>query len=105
MEKTNKPMVLERTGKSDLSFKGRELAASTSNPDGIKNRWTELKVFKTVSGRYITQILGFSNIKGEVTRSTVDVADTPEDIPNLLGFGYLAKEIYRQLRLMFDQRL
>lgn len=105
MAKPNEPVVLERTGKADLTFKGRELAATTSNPDGIKERWTELKVFKTVSGKYVTQILGFSNIKGEVTRSTVDVADNPEDIPNLLGFGNLAKEIYKQLKMMLSQRL
>lgn len=105
MEKPNEPVVLERTGKANFAFKGRELASSTSNPDGIKRRWTELKIFKTVSGKYITQILGFSKVKGEVTRSTVDVADNPEDIPHLLGFGPLAKEIYSKLQIIFDKRL
>ncbi len=105
MAKSNKQIVLPRTGKPNLSFKGKELAASTTNPDGIKQRWAEMKVFKTVSGKYVTQILGFSTVKGEVTRSTVKIADTPEDIPNLLGFGYLAKQIYDKLKLMLDQRI
>lgn len=105
MAKQNEPVSLKRTGKTDLTFKGRELAASTTNPDGIKQRWTEMKVFKTVSGYYVTQILGLSTVKGEVTRSTVEMTDTPEELPNLLGFGDLAKQIYTQLRLMLDQRL
>lgn len=105
MAKHNENVTLERTGKADISFKGKELANSTSNPDGVKQRWTEMKVFKTISGKYITQVLGLSKIKGEVTRSTVNIADTPDDIPNILGFGDLAKQIYAKLMIMFNQRM
>lgn len=105
MAKSNEKVTLERTGKANLTFKGKELVTTTSNPDGAKQRWTEMKVFKTVSGKYVTQILGFSRVKGEVTRSTVNIADTPSEMQDILGFGYLAKKIYAELLIMFEHRM
>ncbi len=96
---------LERTGKPDLEFQGNEVASTTSNPGGLKKRWTELKVFKTVGGRYVTQILGLSEVEGERTRSSVRVLEDLNDLPNILGFGDLAKQIYKKLSLLFSERL
>ena len=96
---------LERTGKPDLEFKGNEVASTTSNPTGSKKRWTELKVFKTTGGRYVTQILGLSDMEGERTRSTVSVIDDLDDLPNILCFGDLAKQIYKKLSLLFSDHL
>lgn len=105
MSSSNERIVLERTNKAGIEFKGRLLASSTSDPHKIKSRWTEIKLFKSVEGKFITQILGLSNVKGEVTRSTVKIAETPEELTDILGFRALALEIYKQLKIKFTERI
>ncbi len=70
---------LERTTNRDrdLTFTGVKLADQTSHTPG-KAQWTELRLYRTDTGRYVIQAVGRSELPGQVDRHTVTVVDNPE---------------------------
>ena len=97
--------LLDRKKRAHLEFEGDELASVTSNPNGQKARWTELKVYVASTKQIVAQTLGLSDFDGETTRSDAEVVDSLEKLPNVFGFGFLAKELYKKLSLDFSERL
>ena len=62
----------------DLAFEGTLLGSVTSHRAG-NPRWTELSLFKTKAGSYVSQVIGKSSVAGENNRyrsahGTVDIA-------------------------------
>ncbi len=54
-------------------FDGVKLGASSSHTPG-KTRWSEITLYRTVSGQYVAHGVGRSTIPGETDRSWVNVA-------------------------------
>lgn len=73
-----------------------KLASVSSQQHGGEsaNRWTELRLFRTMEGVYVAQQRGCSRWEGEYERNEVLTADTAEEMTRKLGYGWLAKELY-----------
>lgn len=68
-------ITVHRTGLGPLVFHGRILAESSSRRPG-KDRWTDLELYRTVGGNYITVIIGNSTRPSdEIIRSAHRHAD------------------------------
>ncbi len=53
-----------RDGMQPVTFAGEQLAFASSQPDGdtLPDRWTELSIYKTVTGKYVLEKIGRSNL-------------------------------------------
>jgi hypothetical protein len=97
MDKITQP----RDNGADLRFAGERIAIAHSAPPPGGNqqrsgRWTELVLFRTDTGRFVTVEIGHTTLKGEITRRRAEVLDTPAEVIGFFGHGWLSKEIYRQ---------
>lgn len=68
-----------RDGERTLCFEGAKVA-SVSSEMPVKDRWSELTIYLTVSGQWILAGVGRSRIPGEVDRPWVVTSDDPVDI-------------------------
>jgi ribosomal protein S28E/S33 len=66
-----------------LVFEGDLLAAQSSAYPGAQ-RWLETNIYRTTSGRYVTEMIGKTRVQGELDKVTVNVYDNPADVR--LGF-------------------
>lgn len=66
-------------GERELQFTGRLLGESSSWCEG-KERWAEIKIFRTRAGAYIVSGVGRSVINGEVQKRWAQVCDRPEAV-------------------------
>lgn len=71
--------TVERTGDVPLAFEGDLLADRSSRVSG-NTRWTEVRIYRTESGKFVTEMVGRSIRKGEVDRRTVVVHDDTDTI-------------------------
>jgi hypothetical protein len=87
---------VERSGALDLEFEGTLLADVSSRLDG-QQRWTEVRIYKTSTNRYVTEMLGMSEVRGERERREVHVVDDRDGLIAALhrkgegGRSYLTK--------------
>lgn len=65
---------IPRTGDVDLLVEGRLLAEGDSWRQGSE-RWTEIRIYRTVTDRWVTEMVGRSTVRGETDRRTVVVHD------------------------------
>lgn len=65
-----KEIVLERDGERDLRFVGREIGSGTTyeHSGPSNNRWTEIRIYATKGGKYVTEIVGMTLWQGEHSR-------------------------------------
>jgi hypothetical protein len=109
----DKTMKIERTGQRPLEFEGEQLAeVSTRNHAGKeRNRWHEITVWKTKSGKFVAAVSYHTQWEGEagyddalVFESLDQVATLLEEyiFPNIGAIGFPAMPTYadRQARLM-----
>lgn len=71
---TDEQHVIERDGDMPLRFTGTQIASASSHEPG-KDRWTELTLYRTTTGRYVLHEEGLSDVDGEEDRSTGYAAD------------------------------
>ena len=108
-------MKIERTGQRSLEFEGEQLAeTSTKNHAGKeRNRWHELSVWKTQSGKFVAAVSYRTQWEGEAGYDDALVFDSLEQVatlfeeyifPNIGSIGYPPSTTYadRQARLMAD---
>lgn len=68
-----------RMGDVPLAFDGDLLSERSSRRDGV-SRWTEVRVYSTVTGLWVTELVGRSTLPGQVDRRTVTVCRTPTEV-------------------------
>lgn len=68
-----------RSDNVDLIFEG-ELLADLSSRRGDQQRWTEIRIYRTESDRYVTERIGRTTVPGEYDRVFVNVYDDPARI-------------------------
>lgn len=66
----------------DLVFDGECLVDASSQRGGA-NYWTEIRIYRSDSGRYVTEMVGKSAL-GDPDRRNVTVVDDPADLRNAL---------------------
>lgn len=77
----------------NIRFTGECIAAVESSDDR-PGRWTELKLFKTSSDKYVCQQVGVTCYQGERNRYSGVVCETTEEVIEFFGHRWLAKELY-----------
>lgn len=81
---------IPRPGQVDLAFNGTLLTDQSSQDD--RPRWTEIRIYRTESGKWVTEQVGRSEVRGEVDRYAVAVCDTPVTVrTSLQPNGYLTE--------------
>ncbi len=106
---------IERTGQRPLEFEGDKLAeATTKNHAGKeRNRWHEITIWKTKSGKYVAAIAYKTRWEGEADYDDAVVFDSTDQVstlleeyifPNVGTIGFPASPTYteRQGRLMSE---
>lgn len=84
---------IERDGNLDLAFNGEKLADISSREPGEApplegqplpgfHRWTEIRIYRTSTGKYVTEMIGRSIVDGERDRIDVRVHHQPGDVPD-----------------------
>ena len=91
------PFTIDQPGTVPLTFEGWQLAAESSEyaprrlrhgdkrkqrPDRPADRWTEVRIYLTMSDLWVVEYLGCSRIPGEVTLRRVEVCEDPVDVLN-----------------------
>jgi len=89
---------IDRTNDIPLEFNGELLAEASSQGHGQEGRWTEYRVFRTSTGRYVVECVGRTTILHETDRVAADVAETANDLPAVLRahrryLTHLAREV------------
>lgn len=75
---------LIRPGNIDLVFSGICLSNVSSRESTQQLRWTEIRVYRTSTGRYVSEIVGRSIVKSERDRIKVTVAGNPDELKKSL---------------------
>lgn len=71
---------LPRPGQLDLAFEGVLLADISSRDEEHQERWSEIRIYKTSTEKYVTEMIGKSIVRGERDRVQIHVADTPAEV-------------------------
>jgi hypothetical protein len=89
-------ITVERDNDADLRFEGEQIASASSHHfEGPQNtRWTELTLYKTKGGRLVCSKTGCTRWLGERTRHSAHVVDNEAALVGVLGYGWLAKDLY-----------
>lgn len=67
--------TVERHADVPLEFAGTILADLTTREDESQTHWTELRLFKTDSGKYVVESVGCTTVPGQHPLIKVDVCD------------------------------
>lgn len=71
--------IIPRDGTTPLRFTGIELGHADSFEPG-KQRWSELTLYRTDTGKYVVHGEGVTDVPGEDNRNWAAVCDNPEDV-------------------------
>lgn len=74
---------IERQTDIPLIFDGDLLADMSSQEDG-QDRWQEIRIYRTASGKYVTEVVGMSVLATDRIFRTVKIADTANDVREAL---------------------
>ena len=108
-------MTVSRTGQRSLSFDGESLAQANSKDHAGKqrNRWHEIGVWQTATGKFVVSVAYHTQWEGEADFDDALCFDTKDQVatlleeyifPNLGSIGYPPGPIYadRQGRMMAE---
>jgi len=96
--------VLDIDNEPNIRFSG-ELIASASSSDnsasgsdysGQSGRWTELKLYKTVGGKFICHRIGRTTWSVEREQFSGKVCTNNEEIIDFFGNGWLSKKLFKE---------
>jgi len=74
--------IVRRDGEKDLKFRG-EVLASVNNQwiaGRDQDRWKEITIYKTESGKYVVAIIHRTCWEGEVDRFKAEICETAENV-------------------------
>jgi hypothetical protein len=107
--------TVSRTGQRPLSFDGESLATANSRHHAGKerNRWHEIEVWKTESGKFVCSVRYHTQWEGESAYDDAIIFDSKEQVailleeyifPNIGTIGYPASPTYaeKQARMMAE---
>lgn len=87
-----KKYTVKRDRDLDIEFTGEVIAGVSSYANS--DRWTELVLYKTPSGKFICQIIGRSRIEGEYDRFAGTIVDNERSVIEYFGLTWLSKELF-----------
>lgn len=75
---------LQRAGEVDLVFEGECLTFQSSQESERQTHWTEIRIYRTTTGKYVAETIGRTTISGQHDRRTVRVVEDPADLREAL---------------------
>lgn len=84
---------------SDLEFEGH-LVGSISSRIRDRDRWTELRLYKTKGGSFIAEEVGCSVVEQEINLTEAEVCKSEADVIAFFGDGWLAKRFYDEVGIV-----
>lgn len=75
---------VERQTDIPLEFTGELLADVNSRDEPDQPRWQEIRIYKTDSGKYVTEVVGQTIVPDERVFITVNVLDNAADVRQAL---------------------
>lgn len=85
---------LARPATVDLVFDGELLADVNSKDDPEQTHWTEIRIYRTDSGKYVCETIGRSALAHQKPRITVRVADSAAQVRDALQRGDPNDRVY-----------
>ena len=89
---------LERDGDVDVTFEGDLVASVDSRKYGTvkpdADRWSEIRLYKTASGKIVAHEIGNTKMPGERVFRQVYICDSKSELVEELGGNWLAKKLY-----------
>ena len=96
--------VLDRDCGPKYEFDGELIAeASSQHESGSTGRWTELRLYRTVGGKYICERRALTCWENETDSHEAEVALTAEAVVLFFGYGKLAKQVYKQVKSLRER--
>lgn len=71
--------VIERDGEPAVVFTGALIGEASSHASH-KDRWSELRLYVTDGGKYVRELVGRSNRRGEIDIVTATVASSADEL-------------------------
>jgi hypothetical protein len=115
LDRKGQKMKVQRTGQRPLEFEGQKIASASSRNHAGKerNRWHEITVWKTASGKFVAAVSYLTQWEGEASHDDALAFDSLEQVatlleeyifPNIAAIGFPASPTYadRQARMMAD---
>lgn len=75
---------VERQTDIPLRFTGELLADLSSRDDPGQPRWQEIRIYRTNTGKYVTEVVGQTTVRSERVFRTVTVLDNAGDVRHAL---------------------
>tara|TARA_R100000734_G_C3311968_1_gene102901 strand:- start:796 stop:1122 length:327 start_codon:yes stop_codon:yes gene_type:complete len=98
--------TLSRVSGRDITFTGELVAESISTDfPGFRksqDRWTELRLYKTVGGNFICESVGKSRLPNEVDLSKIKVAESEVEVIEFFRESYLSRDLYEQAGIRLE---
>ncbi len=71
--------IVKRDGQRDLKFTGEIIGAASSRwlAGKEQNRWTEVKIYKTQSGKFVVETINYTQWQGELNNYRAEICDNP----------------------------
>lgn len=89
-------ITIKQSNGPEIEFHG-QLLAEVSSRQPNKDRWTELRVYKSDTGKYITESVGQTVFDHEHVRCKAAVFDKLEDITQAFDYTVLAQKLYKKV--------
>lgn len=84
-----------KPGKAAIEFKGIERGFASSEREGV-DRWTEMTLYETESGKWIVKRVGCSDRDGEEDREDYLIFRDQNRMTSRLDFNSLVQDLYAQ---------
>lgn len=83
-EAMTRTFSLRRAGDVDLVFDGVCLVDVSSRKGQRQQNWTEIRIYRVVDGRYVTEVIGKTAVRDQTDRIKVTVVDAAADVMEAL---------------------
>jgi len=94
-------MLVPQDAQKVFRFEGEMVGEALGTPDRVdpeyrdsKDRWSELRLYSTLDGRYVCEQVRSSHWKGGNERHRAAVCETEREVMEFFGKSRLAKELY-----------
>jgi len=98
--------VIQRDDGPAYKFRGVIIGETESSDNNAHSSYSgstghseKLGLYKTQSGKYVCEKVGYSQWQGQRTRYAACVCDTVLDVGNFFGYGWLAKDLYADAKI------
>ena len=82
--------TIKRTGLPPIVFTGERISSASNRygPNGHRNRWFEVRIYRTKGGKYVALFYGYTQWQGESDHLTADSFGSVGEVIDWLRLKY-----------------